>query len=271
MPPAPACKPLTATIKQKKNGMIPAFLDEFKTEIENYKLETIRIIATPLREGEILSIKQSKFLGKPFLPIGHVYPKSKKGTPMIMLAQINFSETPPLENYPSQGILQLFVSPTDWYDMADYCILFHENINQDLQTDFSFLTGNLYEESPINCEHKLAFSKETEYGDNEDFRFKLNFNGKSYYDFQETLAELQQEEMDKLFSAIGHKIGGYAYFTQSDPRDYDTSKKNDLLLFQIDTDNEIMFGDTGVANVFLNVDDLKSKKFEKAYFNWDCC
>jgi uncharacterized protein YwqG len=44
-----------------------------------------------------------------------------------------------------------------------------------------------------------------------------------------------------------------------------------LLLLQIDTDNEIMFGDSGVANVFINEDDLKKKKFDKAYFNWDCC
>ncbi|MGZ3920265.1 MAG: YwqG family protein, partial [Bacteroidia bacterium] len=227
--------------------------------------------ATPVTDGEILPIKQSKFLGKPFLPVDKLYPKSKNGTPMIMLAQINFAEAPALENYPASGILQLFVSPTDWYDMDDYYILFHENVDQDFQTDFSFLTSDLYEESPINCEHKLTFSKEIEYGGTEDFRFQLNFNGKSYYDYQETLSKSQQEEMDKLFYTIGHKIGGYAYFTQSDPRDYDKLKKNDVLLLQIDTDDEIMFGDSGVANVFINIDELKNKNFDKAYFNWDCC
>ena len=251
--------------------MIPAFLDQFRAEIEKYKLETIRILANPLPDKEHLSIRQSKFLGKPFLPIDFIYPKTKNGTPMIMLAQINFEEAPALDHYPTKGILQLFVSPTEWYDMKDYSILFHENINQDFQTDFSFLTKPLYEESPIYCEHKLAFSKETEYGSTEDFRFQLNFNGKSYYDFQQTLPKSQQEEMDKLFYIIGHKIGGYAYFTQSDPRDYDKTKKNDLLLLQIDTDDKIMFGDSGVANVFINAEDLKNKYFDKAYFNWDCC
>jgi uncharacterized protein YwqG len=251
--------------------MIPIFLDEFKSEIEKYKLDTIKIKATPITKEERLSLEQSKFLGKPFLPANIEYPKNTSGIPMILLAQINFAEAPKLENYPSHGILQLFVSGSDWYDMGDYQILFHENINQEHQTEFPFLTSDLYEESPIGCEHKLSFIKGIEYGGLEDFRFQLNFNGKGYYDYQEGLSEEQQKEMDNFFFAMGHKIGGYAYFTQSDPREYDAKKKNDLLLFQIDTDDKIMFGDSGVANVFLNVDDLKNKNFEKAYFNWDCC
>ena len=77
--------------------------------------------------------------------------------------------------------------------------------------------------------------------------------------------------MDTLFYSIGHKIGGYAYFTQSDPREYDENKIDDLLVLQIDSDDEIMFGDSGVMNVFLNANDLKTSDFTKAYFNWDCC
>ena len=251
--------------------MIPAFLEQFKTQIEKYKPDTGRIFATPLRNGETLSLKQSKFPGQPYLPVDIVYPKSKDGTHMIMLAQINFAETPELENYPTQGILQLFVSPQEWYDMKDYQILFHEDTEKKYQTIFSFLTTDLYEESPIYCEHKLAFKKETQYGGREDFRFQMDFNGKDYFDFQETLPKHQQEEMDNLFYIIGHKIGGYEYFTQSDPRNYNENSKNDVLLFQIDTDDGIMFGDCGVANVFININDLKNKKFDKVYFNWDCC
>ena len=251
--------------------MIPAFLEKFRAEIEKYKLGTIRITAKPIQGSASLPLKQSKFLGKPFLPPGQQYPKGKNGKPMILWAQINFEEMPELESYPTSGILQLFVAATDWEDMDDYKILFHDNLNQQNQTDFSFLTKELYEESPINCEHELKFNKVTEYGGTEDFRFQLTFDGKDYYDFQETLSEEQQKEMDKLFYTIGHKIGGYAYFTQSDPRDYDKSKTNDLLLLQIDTDDEIMFGDSGVMNIFLNRDDLMNKNFDKAYFNWDCC
>jgi uncharacterized protein YwqG len=255
----------------KYDNMIPVFLKQFAAEIEKYKLEAVKIVATPIEDNETLLIKQSKFLGKPFLPIEIEYPKSLNGTPMILLAQINFVEIPKLDNYPTQGILQLFVSPTDWYDMEDYSILFHEDTDQEFQTDFSFLTDDIYEESPIYCEHKLSFTKQIEYGGVQDNRFELTFGGKDYDDFQETLTKEQQEELDALFYSTGHKIGGYAFFTQSDPREYEEHKKKDILLFQIDTDDEIMFGDSGVANVFINPDELKKKNFDKAYFNWDCC
>jgi len=250
--------------------MIPEFLSEFKTQLEKYKLETIKIAATPLKNEESTSIHSSKFLGKPYLPIGMEYPKDKENRPMILWAQINFSEIPVLEGYPRQGILQFFVS-AEWFDMDDYRVLFHENSTEDFQTDFSFLTEEMYEESPIYCEHQLNFSKEIEYGSSEDFRFDMTFNGKDYWDFHEALTKNQKKEIEKIIDGTDHKIGGYAYFTQADVRDYNKELRQDLLLLQIDTDEEIMFGDSGVANFFINPEDLKNKRFEKAWFNWDCC
>jgi uncharacterized protein YwqG len=253
--------------------MIPEFLEKFTTQIAKYKLDTVKILAQPIKNGQVLKINQSKFLGQPYIPIGKTYPNCSDGTPMILLAQINFAEVPELENYPKSGILQLFVHPTNWYDMSisDYQILFHEIDNGEHQTDFSFLAEKLYEESPIYCEHSLTFVKETEYGGTTDFRFEMDFDGMDYYDYQKTLTKDQEKEMDKIFYPIGHKIGGYAYFTQSDPRVYDEKSKDDVLLLQIDTDDEIMFGDSGVANVFININDLKNRNFDKSYFNWDCC
>ena len=251
--------------------MIPEFLSQYKAEIENYKLETVKISATPVSQKEIMPINQSRFLGLPYLPTDVNYPVDKKGAPMIMLAQINFAEVPHLQNYPQKGVLQLFISSTDWYDMTDYKILYHDGITIDAQINFDFLTENLYLESPIYCEHKLKFEKVIEYGGVADFNFDLTFNGIDYYDYYETLSKEQQNEMDALFEGTGHKIGGYAYFTQSDVRDYDAAKHNDVLLLQIDTDEQIMFGDSGVANIFIHPDDLANKRFEKAYFNWDCC
>lgn len=139
--------------------MIPEFLNEFKAQLEKYKLETIKIVATPLENEKSLPIYSSKFLGKPYLPTGMEYPKDKENKPMILWAQINFTDIPILEGYPDQGILQFFVS-AEWFDMDDYRIIFHENINEEFQTNFSFLTEEMYEESPIYCEHQLDFSKE---------------------------------------------------------------------------------------------------------------
>ena len=251
--------------------MIPDFLKEYQSDLEKFKLDYVQITATSINSNETLPLTQSKFLGKPYLPLNMEYPLDNNGKPMLMLSQINFSEVPQLENYPSHGILQLFVSSTDWYDMEDYKILFHKDITQNSHNDFSFLTEDLFEESPITGEHKLSFLKKTEYGGTEDCRFNYLFNGKPTYEFESSLSKEQKEQFNQLVCNAGHKIGGYAYFTQSDPRDYDSKSKNDVLLLQIDTDKNIMFGDSGVANVFINVDDLKNLNFENAYFNWDCC
>lgn len=250
--------------------MIPEFLTEFKNKLEKYKLETIKIVATPLKKEESLEISDSKFLGTPYLPKGMEYPKDKENKPMVLWAQINLADIPALDGYPTQGILQFFVS-SEWFDMDDYKVVFHSDITEEVQTDFSFLTEDLYEESPIYCEHKLDFNKEIEYGSSEDLRFNMRFNDKDYWDFQETLTKDQTEEINKIIDGTGHKIGGYAYFTQADVRDYNKDLKEDLLLLQIDTDEEIMFGDSGVANFFINPEDLKNRRFEKAWFNWDCC
>ncbi len=77
--------------------MIPEFLNEFKTQLEKYKLETIKISAIPLGKEESLQICKSKFLGKPYLPKDMEYPRDKENRPMVLWAQINFSDIPVLE------------------------------------------------------------------------------------------------------------------------------------------------------------------------------
>jgi uncharacterized protein YwqG len=72
-------------------------------------------------------------------------------------------------------------------------------------------------------------------------------------------------------SGTGHKLGGYAFFTHGDPHQYQAEPTKDVQLLQIDVDEEIMFGDSGVAHFFINEQALKDGRFEEAYFYWDCC
>jgi len=253
--------------------MIPAFLEEFKSEIEKFKLETVMITATPNINKIPLSLKQSKFLGTPFFPRSLEYPRNRLGKPLIMWAQLNFEEIPHLENFPQKGILQFFLSPFFRDDIreGDLRIFYHENLDQETVTDFSFLNPEFYEDCPIYVEHSLSFKKETEYGSTEDIRFTPKFDGKTFYEFAESLPEGQREELTKSFYICGHKLGGYAYFTQTDPREYSREIRHYLLLLQIDTDDKIMFGDAGVCNFFISEEDLKNKNFANVHFNWDCC
>lgn len=251
--------------------MLPDFLGEFRAPLERYKLDYVKVLATPMPAGESLPLLQSKFLGKPFLPVGTPYPHDEKGQPMLLLAQLNFAEIPTLAGFPATGILQFFASPTEWYNAEDYQVLYHPSTAAQPQTDFGFLTSDLYEDSPIYKEHALSFSLATEYGGAEDCRFDMTFGGKGYYEYLETLTKEQQEELDTYCNISGHRLGGYAYFTQGDPRELGPDRHADVQLLQIDVDEEIMFGDSGLAHLFISPEALAAKQFDQAYFYWDCC
>jgi uncharacterized protein YwqG len=251
--------------------MLPEFLGEFRVPLERYKLDYVKILATPVPVGESLPLQQSKFLGKPFLPVGTPYPYDEKGQPMLLLAQLNFAEIPALTGFPTAGILQFFVSPTEWYNAEDYRVLFHPSTAAQPQTDFSFLTDDLYQDSPIHKEHALTCSVATEYGGAEDCRFDMTFGDRDYYEYQKTLSKEQQEQLDTYCNNSGHRLGGYAYFTQDDPREYRADQQADVQLLQIDTDEEIMFGDAGLGHLFISPAALAARQFDQAYFYWDCC
>ncbi|BDC97138.1 hypothetical protein TRSA_22370 (plasmid) [Treponema saccharophilum] len=53
-----------------------------------------------------------------------------------------------------------------------------------------------------------------------------------------------------------HQIGGLPFFTQSDVR-----REGDVLLFQMDSEGEIGWGDMGIANFFISLSDLKAHDF----------
>lgn len=256
--------------------MIPEFLKKFESDLKKYEREFIKINAKPRKEKLLednLNLKDSKFLGNPFFPIDKEYPKDKNGKPMILIAQLNFEQIPALEQFPTDGILQLFLASSDWYMDEDATIIYHpaKELTKEPMTDFSFISEKDHDEMPVYKLHKLSFEKAIDRGGSEDSQFDYLFDDQDYWDFTETLTDEQEELFSKYFDATGHKIGGYAEFTQSDPRDYDVTSMDDIQLLQIDVDDHIMFGDSGLGHIFINKESLLKKDFSKAYFYWDCC
>lgn len=265
-------KPNAST--NSKKSMIPKFLKKFESDLKSYQREFVRIVAKPRNERGIedsLKLTASKFLGKPFFPKDKTYPKDDQGNPMILLAQLNFEEIPKLDYFPKDGILQLFLSPIDWYT-DDTAIVYHtkEALKKNPIQDFSFLTKEDYEEMPVDRSHQLFFEIGIDYGGSEDSQFDYLFGNDDYWDFVESLTEEQEDEFSNYFDASGHKIGGYAEFTQADPRDYE-GQKDDIQILQIDVDDHIMFGDSGLGHIFMDKESLIRKDFSQAYFYWDCC
>jgi len=191
-----------------------------------------------------------------------------------------------------------------------YRVIYHEKILPDemLMKDFSeiivqdmlydpwfpfegeFLIKGTVENCPINYE---TYEFEEAFA-----RFCKDNNIESHFeaylaDFQETKRNMTEsefkefhrkyrEQRDLIDESIGfeegHRISGYPYFLQGDLRHYEQfnlKKYNTLLLQIVSEQNEknnygIMWGDCGVANFFINLEDLKARNFKDVLYTWDC-
>ncbi|OTG84082.1 YwqG family protein [Acinetobacter sp. ANC 4648] len=266
--------------------------------IQPYK-EKILITATPSLEMTLVSddnlaLWQSKVGGAPYVPVNHQYPIDSNSIPLKLLAQINFSEIPLHPDLPATGILQFFIGGDDLYganfekgqQQNGFRVLFFDDVILDktqLQQDFSsYLTQFKDEEyySPISGQYRIEFKPVVQYISVDDFSFGQKVLAvEQLYDFEEQFEgeDFYEEWLEpycEKFSANGHRLMGYPFFTQSDPREYEKNIQDYVLLLQIDSDasegNDIMWGDVGVGNFFIHPDDLKKRDFSKVLYNWDC-
>lgn len=229
-----------------------------------------------------LTIQESKFGHYPCIPLDYAYPKDNDGRFMYPLAQINCKDLPDLNGYPNSGYLQFYISAfSDIYGLdlkhpqnqEDFRVLyFTEKETEQFKTDFSFLQEVMQSDMvPVYKPHSLVIKKAFEYIGLGDIQCE-----KQEDQIQNIMKEhptIENELWDAsydAFSSNGHKIGGYAYFTQEDPRIHNEKFKEFVLLFQLDSDEHIMWGDMGIANFFIHPDDLAKKDFTKVMYNWDC-
>ncbi|MEG4408675.1 DUF1963 domain-containing protein [Microcoleus sp. MON2_D5] len=208
------------------------------------------------------------------------------------LAQINFSEVPPLDGFPERGILQFYIADDDLYGLdlgtsADldnptaedrFKIIYFPQPDfqvENIITNYDFLPE--LENFPVHGCCSLQFTKKYAPISTNDYQF-IELLGEEINElFMNHEIEDEYREISNYF---GHKIGGYPYFTQDDVRKYssnsDQKQKPDILLFQMDTDCcnetvEIMWGDSGVGNFFIDESALRKLDFSKVLYNWDCC
>src|SRR5688500_16925586 len=85
-------------------------LTPYLSTIEKTALPFIQIKAIPEETG---SITQSQFGGRGYWPVGEPYPVDSKGQYLFLLAQLNFEEIPPFNDYPRKGLLQFYISGND--------------------------------------------------------------------------------------------------------------------------------------------------------------
>jgi len=221
----------------------------------------------------------SKFGGLPHFPVDQEYPLDKQGNPMRLLAQLNFAEIPALEPYPKEGLLQIYIIGQDDLFGCDFDhptqqdnwrILFFENTDFEARTDLAELFKTDWVETPLTISPlSLNFELKQDIPAAYSLEFDQNIAQILKGDYEDFLLELYFEQDPQ--PAIGHKVGGYPYFTQNEVRENKAEYANYQLLFQMDSDaDKIIWGDVGVANFFITPEDLAKRDFTKVIYNWDC-
>lgn len=272
--------------------------DILKQILETLKEKTKkRCITFKLRE-EKAGLLGNKISGMPFIPQGGEYPVSiSNGEKLYLLVQLNFETLPHIENHPEKGILQIFIGASDLYgaDFDDpqnqdtWRILYHPDITNPMsEEEIQALMPEVPEDEyelpfeKFGRELKLEFAEEDMAVTINSFNFDRMLNDYCKDILGDELKDLSWFELpdvitnglnDQLYGE-GTRLGGYPGFTQFDVREGNYEKYE--LLLQIDSESEgkeeyIMWGDCGIANFFIDPEDLKKCDFSKVVYNWDCC
>lgn len=247
------------------------------------------IALTVENKGE-LPLTTSKAGGYGYFPKNKPFPTNSNGQPLYLLAQLNFSELPQLSNYPTSGILAFYV---DLYDdligmdlenvknRSGYAVHYFDDLSE---TSYSKEEqANFYTIKPeyvvVDGEYKLTGEIKETLLLHDCLEF-YQYYGQDYYElFEKYFGDEVDDILDEIYDFISEndgdgKIGGFPNFTQQDPRTHIEDLQQDILLFQLDScygeNVEIMWGDCGIGNFFINPHDLKQKNFENTWYNWDC-
>ena len=273
-------------------------LEDINTVIEEIKKNNSReCINIIIEENNSLNLTDSKFGGLPYISTDADTPKDSNDNQLALLAQINCSDLPENTLYPKDGLLQFWISRNDDFGLdnkKDYCVKYIENIENNI-TKESILTKyklldeeNNEEYSPFNKKNTsfaLKFEKGISTITSTDFLFEdialktihELFPDENIEDLYDDLERDVFDTLFKAFSGVDHAIGAYPTFTQWDPRNPEEKDAYGITLLQVEShwDNDsnssgIMWGDSGVANFFINKEKLEHLNFEEVLFNWDC-
>jgi uncharacterized protein YwqG len=260
-----------------------AFLQRHHAAIEATRRAVVRIALMPM-DGD--DPRASKVGGAAWWPAGTAVPRDATDQPLVLLAQVNLAELPESGlDLPAQGLLQFLVSGDGSYGIdydrdespaalaaaRGHRVAYWPDVDGPAQV----IAAGTKQQLPLDATPPLRmhFSASTETLGPTDARFPALFPGglaHAIAQLHEATGVDEDTLMDALWerdTAAGHKLGGYPNFTQEDPR-----TRPDLeLLFQLDSDDGVMWGDAGVGNFFISDADLARRDFSRVLYSWDCC
>lgn len=244
------------------------------------------VVAITLESMAVDDVRTSKVGGRPYWTSAREFPRGSDGEPLFLLAQIDFSAFPQrMKGYPQRGLLQFFVGETDFYGASFEGGMRFDELQQ--QRNFRVVYWDDTNAEPVTAPLRdsdrlpfaptrpraMRFEVGTEVLTTSDYRFDAAFGEDGMYRACERFAAQRGVDADALLDVVwasrsgtGHKIGGYPYFTRQDPRSGGPYE----LLFQLDSDEDMMWGDAGVAGFFIDPQDLARADFSRVAYSWDC-
>lgn len=242
----------------------------------------------------------SKLRGVPYYPKDKPWPRDVEGRPLVMLVQLNFSEVPPLAGYPTEGILQIYISAgyapekqmwgmrndnkhkTDQArhtDQSYFRVIYFPRVSRnadDLITATPAVEIDDEYGFPVTDEARLTFALGSSYVRPEDYRFRRVF-GLDRFEFFSRLERDKGDIEDAYEKFMGSRqyvarIGGYSRVEQMDPR-LEFPDEDWILLFSLDSQGDggyaVGWGDGGVGNFYIRPEDLARRDFSKVMYSWD--
>lgn len=251
----------------------------YERALEELKAETLTDTVLFKLTDNKPSIFESKVGGTPYIPRDEVLPQDSFGHRLRFLAQIDCESLKALPDFPHSGLLQFFISDSDILGLCEengFKVFYYENVDrtvteEECKAKMSDESEEVY--MPVEGEFGIEFTAKKMSITPEDFRYNEFARIKLQGDIdQDLFDEIFYDEDDGYCQ---HRLGGYPYFTQYDPRESGNEDKT-VLLFQLDSDynggeERVMWGDSGIGNFFISPEDLKKRDFTNVLYNWDCC
>ena len=270
----------------KRQALAARVLAPARGPLERSRRPMAAISLEPMAHDDPLA---SKVGGRPYLAPGEALPRGGDGRPLFLLAQVDFAQVPPLPGYPDSGLLQVFIADDDLYGanfdqgqgvaaqsvQRDFRVVYRPAPLRPMAADAPAADATGDESLPFDPRkpRRMRFTAGSETVSGDDVHFP-GIAGADPYALAQRYAQAHRLEEDEVAEALaealrrpGHKLGGYPFFTQADPRKRDDPH---VLLLQLDTDGDMMWGDSGVANFFIRPDDLARRDFSRVVYNWDC-
>lgn len=207
-------------------------------------------------------------------------PLDSNGKPMRMLCALFCEEFPHVPDFPKEGILRFYIGGEELlgldYDhpteQKDFRVLYDPTADdliwQDTVTESELfpISGCYYcHIEPVQSVMSMV-----------DYRFPSPFQTlKNQFGIRK-LSSHEEDAIWRLYASEGHGVGGYAWFTQDDPRGMQPELEvYDTLLLQIgsvyrDPKIQVMFGDGGVCSFHIPREKLKQRDFSDVLYWWDC-